>query len=990
MKKILFLLWLALMSLTVAAQKVVVKGAVVGATDGEPVEFATAALLQNNKVVVSATTSDSGRFQLEAIPGNYSLRVSYIGYKTHTQRVTLTKGKDTLSVNEIRLDGTAATLGTAVVTAAATKVQQVGDTTQFNAEAYRTPEGSTLESLVKQLPGVQIDDNGGITVNGKTVSKFLVNGKDFFKGDTKVAMKNMPTDLISKVKAYEKQSDYTERTGIDDGEEEMVLDFSTKRALDESWVTNADLGVGNHSRYTGRVFVSRFTGNSSLSVYAQANNVGDQGYGGFRGFGGMQGLTATKGAGLNYTWENGKKRNEAGRFAYQVDARYDWRDNDVLNRTSAEYFLEAGNTFQNSWAKNRSKSSSFNASAHLDWAPDTLTWMTFRPEFSHSSGHGTSQRLSTTYNADPLDVSEANEDSLYADQGLATLDAITVNRNMNYSNTASNSNSASASLMLVRRLNANGRNVSFRGSIGTSKSRSEEYSFSNINYLQRGTADLTHQYSFAPEKSWNYSLRAGYAEPIWKKLFAEVNYQYSYRYNEGDRSLYDLDLYNAYQDFNRFGTLPTTDDSLQAVRDDMNSSYAQYRYYQHRISLGVRYNTENVRFNAGVDLNPQRTVLDYNRPAQVDTTVTRDLFYVSPNVRFRYQFTKNSRLNIQYRGRASQPSMTNLLDVVNTANPLNISMGNPNLKPSWNNSFRVEYENFWQEHQRNLSTSLNFEQTSNSVSNRILYDRQTGVRYSRPDNIDGNWNARAHLMFATALDAKKMFNLMSFSMVRYQNAISYISSTQDAISVTSLSAQDLASLFSAYDATKNTTRTWMFITAPTLTYRAEWYDVSLTGSLRYQHARATLLPSANLDTWNFSYGASTNINLPWNMSFSTDIRMNSRRGYSSSSMNTNELLWNAQLSQSFLKGAATVSLQFYDILRQQSNISRSLDATMRSDSWSNAINSYFMVHFIYKLNIFGGKSGERAKESGNQYRGFGRPPGGGSGRPGGGGFGGRR
>ena len=172
-----------------------------------------------------------------------------------------------------------------------------------------------------------------------------------------------------------------------------------------------------------------------------------------------------------------------------------------------------------------------------------------------------------------------------------------------------------------------------------------------------------------------------------------------------------------------------------------------------------------------------------------------------------------------------------------------------------------------------------------------------------------------------------------------------------------------------------------------LNYRASFFDAGFIGMLNYQHSRNSIQTSSNLNTWQFSYGAEANFNAPWGMSLSTDIRMSSRRGYSVSSMNTNELLWNAQLSQSFLKKKnLTLSVQFYDILQQQSNISRVLNAQLRSDSWNNAINSYFMVHLIYKLNIFPGGSSSKdadAKRDGEWKEGRGGRPGPG-GRPGGG------
>lgn len=432
------------------------------------------------------------------------------------------------------------------------------------------------------------------------------------------------------------------------------------------------------------------------------------------------------------------------------------------------------------------------------------------------------------------------------------------------------------------------------------------------------------------------------------------------------------------------GTVPTLNEVLNYVRDLNNSQYATYKYTNHTATLGVRYNSEAIRFNAGVDFNPEHTNMAYNRPSQVDTVVTRNVFNVSPQIRFRYKFSKTNQLDIRYRGSSSQPSMTDLLAVVDDSNPLSISMGNPGLKPSWNNSIRVNYNGYNATRQQGIMGGFDVTQTRNSISNRMVYDETTGVRYLRPENINGNWNGRGMFMFNTALGKEKLFNINTFTSLSYDNAVGYVSNMQSGRSAAATSYNLFATpttdattvkdynyyndIFNSALSQKNTTRTIGVDENLNISYRKSWFDVGLLGKLNYQHARATVQDNANMDTWNFAYGANANFNFDFGLSISTDIRMNSRRGYSDASMNTNELLWNAQIAQSFLKNkAATLSIQFYDILQKQSNISRTLSATQRVDSWNNGINSYFMVHFIYKLNIFpGGSSSKKGDDNGDR------------------------
>ena len=1038
MKRKLFLLLLFFNGIAGAmAQSHVIEGKVQEAKSKSPVEFASIALLRaDSTAVLASSTDETGAFKVRPKElGKYIIKVTYVGGTPYTRNVEITAERDSVDVGVLYMNSTDNLLGTATVSATVSRVEQKGDTTQFNASAYRVPEGSTLESLVKQLPGVEVGDDGSIKWNGKTVSEFLVNGKDFFKGDTQTAMKNLPTDLVSKIKAYDKKSDYAEQTGIDDGEETTVLDISTKRQLNESWVANADLAYGNHERYSGRLFATRFTDRSRITAFGSANNTGDQGFGGPRGFGGgSNGLVATKNAGMDFYWENAKKKQEAGRLELGGNVRYHHSDSDVLSTSNSETFLTSGgsSSFANNWNKSVSKSTSVNSSFRVQWNPDSMTNVTFRPSYSYSDSHNHGLSQSATFNSDPYAVKEniSPLDSVIADNVLTRnpeLAAILVNTNERLSLGDSKSHNVNGSLNMVRRLNSNGRNVSLNLRGGYSKSESNSFSISNIKYYtaaQLSRNSFLNQYSTSPSKSWNYSARLGYVEPLGKNWYAEMRYQYSQRYTDSNRSRYNLDslaydpyhtlfggAYDAYGDKDAYpaiGSLPGRDDVLNYVRDLNNSQYATYKYFDHTATAGVRYNTSDINFNAGVDFNPEKTKMAYNRPGQnIDTLITRKVFKVSPQVRLRYKFSRTNRLEVRYRGSSSQPSMTDLLAVVDDSNPLSVSMGNPGLKPSWSNSLRVNYNGYNPTRQQGMMVGADFSQTSNSISNRMVYDDATGVRYMRPENINGNWDARGMFMFNTGLGAQKLFTISTFTTLSYSNDVGYVSRLSSSSSSRAVASDVLQtvsetvvndrsynyynSIFQAANSQKNTTRTLGVDENLNLNYRASWYDFGILGRLNYQHARASVQENANMDTWNFAYGANADFNFDFGLSISTDIRINSRRGYADASMNTNEVLWNAQIAQSFLKGkAATLSIQFYDILHQQSNVSRTLSATQRSDSWNNAINSYFMVHFIYKFKFFGGSSkskdgrdGERPGPpdmrgpGGMPARPMGPPPGGG-------------
>lgn len=971
MKKLGMFLLLAWIAFQVSAQKISVSGTIMDGELNEPMASAAVALLGKDSTLVTGVNSDfNGRFRLSAKSGSYILRVTFMGYKPVFQNLTLSRQNPNVSLGKITMNVNSVLLKGAEVTARLSKVEMKEDTFVYNSSAYRVPEGSALEELVKKLPGAEVDEDGTIKINGKEVKKIMVDGKEFFDNDTKMAMKNLPTNIIDKIKAYDKQSDYSKMTGIDDGEEETVLDLSIKKGMNQGWMTNVDLGYGTEDRYTGKVMVNRFTDRLQLSLIGSMNNTNDQGFpgGGFRGWGrGSSGQVTSKMVGLNFSWENGKKDREAGALELNGNVRYSYRNTDNWSKVNSERFLSSGNasSFGNSEDRSLSGATSVNANFRLQWSPDTMTRIMFRPNFSYSKNNSNSDGLSLTFNKDPY---EFVSNPLMDDLTQLFADSAVVNKNDNESTSNSDSKSFDGMLMINRRLNSTGRNITLRLNGGYSDTESSSFSKSLTNYyLQDNREDYNHQYNLNPSKSYNYSADLSYSEPIFTGANLQFSYKFQYRYSDSDRSMYSLDSLLAkaadgdeqFEQFLQYQAdgFPLTflpgEDFLELCKNYRNSQYATYTEYNQEANAMLRYRLGEFKLNAGVSFQPQKTYMDYQK-GDLDTSVVRQVFNWAPRVDVRYKISKTSMLRFRYSGRAGQPSMTNLLDVVDDSNPLSISRGNPGLKPSWTNTFFMFYNNYIPELQRGWVFHLNANMMNNNISTAVLYDEATGKTLSMPMNINGNWNSSGMIMFNSALGEKKYFNISTFTNVRYNNEVGYVSSNAD--------FKDVYATITADEILKQTqksiTRTWNLGERLNLNFRNDLLDLGVNGNINYQHARNDIQENANLDTYTFSYGASAIINMPWNMSLSTDLTEESRRGYNDASMNTNELIWNAQLSQSFLKGnAATVSVQWFDILRQRSNISRTLSALERRDSWTNAINSYLMVHFIYRLNLMGGKEG---------------------------------
>ncbi|ADV43246.1 TonB-dependent receptor [Bacteroides helcogenes] len=954
MKKIITgmaLLLIAASSAFSQTKNITVSGRIMEDTK-EPAIQATVQLLSlpDSTQTAGVASSAQGYFTLPKVKaGRYALKISYIGFKTKFVPLQLSASVPDKNVGTLTLDTDAVMLAEAVITAEAPPVQVVEDTVAFNSSAYRTPEGAMLEELVKKLPGAEVDDEGTVKINGKEIKKLMVDGKEFFGGDVKTGLKNLPVDMVDKLKTYDKKSDLARITGIDDGEEETVLDLTVKKGMNQGIFGNIDLAGGTENRYLGRAMINYFRDKTQVSLIAGGNNVNDQGFSG--GGGGPRwmrnnGLTATKELGVNFATETDKL--ELG-----GSARYNYRDNDLVSIGSSENFLTNGNSYSNSNSRQRSKNQSFNADFRLEWKPDTLTNIIFRPDISYGKTDNYSDSKSAAFSTDPYAiVADPNNYLADAEQMKRLFGDSLLNLSDNLSLGNGSNLSANATLQLNRKLNSRGRNITFRGRFGYNDSESDQYSYSNIYYKTKDD-ELLMRYITTPTKNYNYSVQMTYSEPLAKTTFLQFSYQFQYKYNKSDKSTFDLDR--------AFDGSPTTDEIIGQITrplgagDVLNadqSKFAEYRYYNHDAMVGLRFIRPKYQLSAGLSFQPQHTNLSYEKgDIKIDTA--RNVFNFAPNIDLRVRFSKLSQLRFNYRGRSSQPSMENLLDVTDDSNPLNIRKGNPGLRPSFSHEMRMFYNTYDGEKQRSIMMHVGFSATQNSISSSRVYNSETGGWTTTPKNINGNWGTFGVMNFSTALPNKK-YTVNSFTSARYNNNVSYLTDSETKVEQ------------------KKTTTELILGERLNGSYRNDWFEFGLNGSISYSAERDKLTPGNNQNPYTFSYGANTQVSMPWSMTLSTNIANQSRRGYTDSSMNRNELIWNAQLAQTFLKGAATVSFEMYDILKQQSNISRSLTSSGRSVYEYNGVNSYCMLHFIYRLNIFGGKA---ARDKMQQNHGFGGPGG---------------
>lgn len=908
-------------------------GKVIDSETGEALIASTVRVMSTDttRMIAGNATTKDGAFTIKSVKdGNYILKVSYVGYRDFFRSINVQRkaNKGNISIGTILMKQNSIQLNQAVVTGELKEMEVKDDTLIFNADAFKVPEGSVLEDLIKKLPGVTIED-GTIKVNGKTVRRILVGGKEFFGNDQNMSMKNLPAEIVDKVKTYDKQSDFSRITGIDDGEEETVLDLTIKKGFQQGWFGNIDAGYGTEKLYSGRLMLNRFSEKMQGNVLGSQNNTGNNG--------------------------NATARQIGGRLMFDTDKiefggnfRFNYNKSHSYTKSSNQNFVRAA-SYSNSLNSSRNRNNNFNSDFRIEWRIDSLTTLQFQPSISTGKTKSSSGSSSATFNDDPY---QNNVKDPLSQHDLIS-DDIKVNFNESSNWSDGDNYNLSGNLLLNRRLGggpwfgpsavtgSNGRNVSIRANGTLSENKNKNYNWSNVTYYQQnGREDLTFRLRNTPSDNKNYSVGLTYSEPILRNLIAQANYNYQYSKRHSDGQTYDFaeddekgqEIWDYYE---RYGSLPPyyqdfLSDSLSRYTDNINKT--------HNLEFSLRYITSLLNISTGVRVEAQNQKMAYQYQG-LDTIASRNISRVSPTLNARLRFSRQHTLRFTYRGNTRQPEMTDLFTLTDQSNPLNIREGNPNLKPSFTHNFNLDYNNYFQATQQSINSSFSYGTTRNSIAQRTEYNEVTGGQCSRPENINGNWNINGTIGFNTPLFWSKL-SMNASTDISFNNRVSYLYQNQKTF--------------------KNNTKDMSVRERLSITLRLSNFDIRANGNFNYNKTKNLMVATGNQNTYNFNYGLSSTGNFNNGFGFSTDINMSSRRGYSSANMNTNELIWNAQISYRFLyRKMATISIEARDILNRRSNISRNISAESRSDRETNAIYSYVMAHFIWRFNLFGSSSARR-------------------------------
>ena len=946
MNRIVSLLMLLCAMTAMTSRAAVINGILVDSQDTTELIEASVRLLMANKdsTLVKGTTTDvNGVFNLKGVkPGKYLLRFSYLGYNDLIKHVTVGDDGRDVNIGVVRMDPNTILLKETVVVGVKSPITVKEDTIEFNADTYKTQANAVVEDLLKRLPGVEVGSDGKITANGKEVKKILVDGKEFFSDDPTVASKNIPADMINKLQVIDRKSDLARLTGVDDGDDETVINLTVKKGMNNGWFGTVNAGYGTDDRYAGNVMINHFRDGNQFTILGGGNNVNNLGFGDgasgrFQRFGGDRGVTTSQYAGINFNV--GSKDDD--HFRVGGDVMYSHSDRDTRTRTARQYLFEDSTSYYDASTAARDKSHNLRGDFRIKWEVDSNNTIDLRPNFSLN-----------------FNKSERGDSSLTR---AGDADLTRVNRSL------SNFFNDGKSFEWGTRLIYNHKVASHPG---RSQSLMLNYSYSNVRedadtytdntyYLLPDLDELIDQTANNRRKTHNVTGRISWTEPIGNvknARFLEFSYRGNYRYTTSDKLVYDND---------RDGVWPGGAINARDWNESLSNSFRN-TFYNQEFSAGFRQVRKAYNLNVGISVNgamsKSKDLINSARDI-----AERWAWSVAPYARFRYKFTETRNLNFRYFMRANQPSITQLQPVADESNPLNIVIGNPELKPTFNHNINLRYGDFAQGAQRSIMAMMNVDFAQNSIVSTTTYDELTGGRVTSYTNVGGVWSAMAMNMLSFPFGSQKTWYFTSH-------------------------------LFSRYSVTKginngieNRSNTWRINYSPGLAFRNSVFDLEIRPQYSFQNTTNTVQTASNRNIHTYGGMFNGTYSAPFGLVISTDLRYSTTSGYTSG-YNTSQWIWNGSLAYQFLRDKqAAVTLSVNDILGQSKNVYRNVTANYLEDVIYNSLGRYGMLTFTYRFTTV--KKGEQPKDRnddvrGGPGRGFG--PGGRPGGPPGGGPGGRR
>ena len=918
-----------------------VSGTLVSGTDQSPLSGASVRLMRDNadSTFVAATSANrDGSFRLGGVArGKYLVSFSFLGYETLTRQVTIADknidmGRVTMAESSILLQET-------TVVGVKTEIVVKEDTIEYNADSYRTQPNAVVEDLLKRLPGVEVDSEGKITANGKEITKILVDGEEFFSDDPKVATKNLPVNIVDKLQVIDRKSDLARLTGVDDGEDETVINLTVKKGMKNGWFGNATAGYGTDDRYSGNFMVNYFKDKNQFSILGSANNTNEMGFtdrgaSRFTRFGGRNGISTTQSIGVNFAVGTEEKLRVGG------DVFYSHSDRDSRNSSNRQYLFPDSTSYYDEAGSSRDRGHNISGNFRLKWEIDSFSTFEFRPRFSVSFS----------------DSESADSSATRAGDAARSL----VNRSL--SNKLNDGTSYEMSGRIVF-------NHKFRSHPGRSYSASLNYQFSDTK--EDGSTYTDNTYFLVPDENetidqiydnhqWSNSIqgRLTWTEPLGNvknARFLTFSYNGQYRFNNADKYVYDLveatsatttansALMSMLRDpafkqrvVEEYGSLAWTnptmlrqivEDELQPELNEEQSNRFRNNYFNQSLQVGFKQVRDNYNLDVGAMVNASMSSSeDLINPDR--NIATRWVWNVAPYARIRFKMNKSRSLSFDYRARTTQPSLTQLQPVADVSNPLRIVVGNPDLAPTFTQRVNLRYSDFDQDRQRSIMAMANVQFANNSIISTTDYDSQTGGQVTTYENVNGVWSGNLMGMISMPFRNKSWY-FSSMGAVRYSNTVGYNNGLYNRSGSLSVNL------------------------SPGIRFNTDAVQLELRPNYNVQITHNTV--QSQNDRTIHSYGGMFNgaYYTPFGLVLNTDLTYSGTQGYSQG-YDSDQWLWNVSLSYQFLKNkAATITAKVYDLLHQKQNISRTINASYIEDSEYNSVTRYVMLSFTYRFTTFG-------------------------------------
>jgi hypothetical protein len=899
---------LILMAGSAAAQKVSVKGFLRDSSDA-PLPSATVMLLNAaDSSLVSFTSSDlEGRFEMRNVTRkDYLLKISYVGYESHYRLVY--PGEGTLvDLGRVVLSEASRKLDEVIITAEKDPVKIKKDTIEFNASSFKTKQNAVVEDLLKKLPGVEVDNDGTIRAQGQQVQRVTVDGKAFFGSDPKMATRNLPADAIAKVQVFDKKSDQTTFTGIDDGQREKTINLELKEEKRKGAFGNSSLGIGNDSRFSARTNINKFRKGSQLSVLAMGNNVNDQGFSieEYLNFnGGMQQLMSGRGqvrVEISDDNQNGLPLNSGNRpngimSSYAGGVNYN-RDLTRNTEVSTSYFYN-----------------------HLDHVLDRdlvrddyfpggqFTYKDITAQDNENNNHRINFVIDhkiDSLNSLKLTTSGSyneTESNVTSSSAFNNISGNLLNSSRSKSETTGSTKNIQTGLLWRHRFAKKGRTFSMNGQYSGAMSQRSGFLSSQIYNEQFGDSVIS-QKSFQDVSNHTYGLNASYTEPLGKRKYVELNYSCNETTNQFRRGVFD------------------NDQRELSLNERLSTDYSSAFTY-HRTGINFRLNGKKLNLTAGSSFQSAKL------SGQLETTdvhTDRTFENLLPSARLNYSIAATKNLDFVYETSVQAPTIQQLQPATDNSDPMNLYSGNPDLRPAYFHQWRANYGAF-----NPLSMTNFFLFVDASLAqNAITYAQSVngaGIRSSRPVNVSSASTIRSTASFGFPVEKLKSRMGIS-STVRRQSGVALLN-----------------------DAESNTTQ-------QTLSLRIRWdvhlddrFDVGLSANVSRNTSSFDVSYQEDQEYYNNVYQANINVNVTRRMTFNSELEYLSYENKTSSFRQTVPLL-TVSISHFVLKGnAGELKLSVNNVLDRNIGVTQTTGINYLERSELNSLGRYVMVSFIYSLN----------------------------------------